>query len=45
MFPVCSGYANHIHEPMAIFRELSPKDVLSLQKRASKNSITQANYI
>lgn len=40
-----SGYADRIHELMAISRELSPKDVPSLQKRGSKNYITQADYI
>ncbi|KAI3802276.1 hypothetical protein L1987_30406 [Smallanthus sonchifolius] len=40
-----SGYADRIHELMAVSRELSPKDVPSLQKRGSKNYITQADYI
>ncbi|GKD87461.1 hypothetical protein Tco_1358615 [Tanacetum coccineum] len=40
-----TGYADHIHELMAVSRELSPKDVPSLQKRGSKNYITQADYI
>lgn len=40
-----SGYADRIHELMAISRELNPKDVPSLQKRGSKNYITQADYI
>lgn len=30
---------------MAISRELSPKDVPSLQRRGSQNYITQADYI
>ncbi|XP_023766587.1 ABC transporter D family member 1 isoform X2 [Lactuca sativa] len=40
-----SGYADRIHELMAISRELSPKDVPSLQRRGSRNYITQADYI
>ncbi|KAJ0901891.1 putative ABC-type fatty-acyl-CoA transporter [Helianthus annuus] len=40
-----SGYADRIHELMAVSRELSPKDVPSLQRRGSKNYITQADYI
>ncbi|KVI04747.1 AAA+ ATPase domain-containing protein, partial [Cynara cardunculus var. scolymus] len=40
-----SGFADRIHELMAISRELSPKDVPSLQRRGSKNYITQADYI
>ncbi|CAH1430038.1 unnamed protein product [Lactuca virosa] len=40
-----SGYADRIHELMAISRELSPKDVPSLQRRGSNNYITQADYI
>lgn len=30
---------------MAVSRELSPKDLPSLQKRGSKNYISQADYI
>ncbi|GJZ05989.1 ABC transporter D family member 1 isoform X1 [Tanacetum coccineum] len=41
----CCGYADRIHELMAVSRELSPKDVPSLQKIGSKNYITQAHYI
>ncbi|XP_076946754.1 ABC transporter D family member 1-like [Bidens hawaiensis] len=40
-----SGYADRIHELMAVSRELSPKDVPSLQRRGSKNYTTQADYI
>ncbi|KAK9078104.1 hypothetical protein SSX86_002161 [Deinandra increscens subsp. villosa] len=40
-----SGYADRIHEFMAVSRELSPKDVPSLQKRGTKNYISQADYI
>lgn len=40
-----SGYADRIHELMAVSRELSPKDVPSLQRRGSQNYITQADYI
>ncbi|PWA99062.1 peroxisomal ABC transporter 1 [Artemisia annua] len=40
-----SGYADRIHELMAVSRELSPKDVPSLQRRGSRNYITQADYI
>ncbi|KAK3043010.1 hypothetical protein RJ639_000987 [Escallonia herrerae] len=40
-----SGYADRIHELMVVSRELSVHDVSSLQRKGSRNYVTEANYI
>ena len=41
-----SGYADRIHELMAISRELSlENEKSSLQRQGSRNCISEANYI
>ncbi|KAL3527746.1 hypothetical protein ACH5RR_012402 [Cinchona calisaya] len=40
-----SGYADRIHELMAISRELGVHDASSLQMNGTKNYISEANYI
>ncbi|KAF2531808.1 hypothetical protein F2Q70_00033583 [Brassica cretica] len=40
-----SGYADRIHELMAVSRELSGDDRTSLQRNRSRNYLTEANYV
>ncbi|CAI9109451.1 OLC1v1009273C1 [Oldenlandia corymbosa var. corymbosa] len=40
-----SGYADRIHELMAITRELGGRDVSSVQTNGTKNYVSEANYI
>lgn len=40
-----SGYADRIHELMIISRELGLHEISSLQRKGSKNYVTEANYI
>ncbi|KAL0739611.1 hypothetical protein Bca4012_015821 [Brassica carinata] len=40
-----SGYADRIHELMAVSRELSGDDKTSLQRNRSRNYLTEANYV
>ncbi|KAI8032142.1 ABC transporter D family member 1 [Camellia lanceoleosa] len=39
------GYAGRIHELMTISKELSVNDASSLQRKGSRNYVTEANYI
>ncbi|KAL9393556.1 hypothetical protein Peur_012841 [Populus x canadensis] len=40
-----SGYADRIHELIAVSRELSNGDKLSLQRSGSRNYFSEANYV
>ncbi|KAJ4898699.1 ABC transporter D family member 1 [Raphanus sativus] len=40
-----SGYADRIHELMAVSRELSGDDKTSLQRNRSRNYLTEASYV
>lgn len=43
--PSCSGYAERIHELIAVSRELGFRDSSSSQRNGSRNCFTEANYI
>ena len=45
VFSSNSGYADRIHELMAVSRELSGDDRTSLQRNRSRNYLTEANYV
>lgn len=40
-----SGYADRIHELMAVSRELSGDDKASFQRNRSRNYLSEANYV
>jgi hypothetical protein len=40
-----SGYADRIHELIAVSRELSNGDKSSLQRSGSRNYFSEANYV
>jgi len=40
-----SGYADRIHELMAVSRELSGDDKSSFQRNRSRNYLSEANYV
>ena len=46
MYPLnCSGYADRIHELIAVSRELGFRDGSSSQRNGSKNCFIEAKYI